>query len=94
MELFAAMKELTKAMCWELVSINKDTVNGVSAAIYRKPMNNDCYEQRSEKEPPVCPDSDDPNAAWYLSVMILISPVKRMFTFMLSKIQLLGIRIQ
>lgn len=77
MKLFAAMKELTKAMCWELVSINKDTVNGVSAAIYRKPTNNDCYQQRPEKEPPVCPDSDDPNAAWYLSVMILISPVNK-----------------
>lgn len=74
------MKELTKAMCWELVSINKDSVNGVSAAIYRKPTNNDCYEQRPEKEPPLCPDSDDPNAAWYLSFMIVVSPV---YKFML-----------
>ncbi|KAG7027155.1 putative methyltransferase PMT26, partial [Cucurbita argyrosperma subsp. argyrosperma] len=63
-EIWNAMKELTKAMCWELVSINKDTVDEVSAAIYRKPTNNDCYEQRSEKEPPICPNSDDPNAAW------------------------------
>ncbi|KAL5555428.1 hypothetical protein UlMin_037664 [Ulmus minor] len=62
--IWKAMKELTKAMCWELVSISKDTVNGVGIAIYKKPTNNECYEQRSKQEPPMCPDSDDPNAAW------------------------------
>lgn len=61
---FAAMKELTKAMCWELVSINKDKVNGVGAAIYKKPTSNECYEKRSKNEPPMCPEHDDPNAAW------------------------------
>lgn len=65
-KLFAAMKELTKAMCWELVSINKDTVNGVGAAIYRKPTSNECYEKRSQNKPPICPESDAPDAAWYL----------------------------
>ncbi|KAJ7957040.1 S-adenosyl-L-methionine-dependent methyltransferases superfamily protein [Quillaja saponaria] len=59
-----AMKKLTKAMCWELVSISKDTVNGVGIAIYKKPFSNECYEKRSQNEPPICPDSDDPNAAW------------------------------
>lgn len=58
------MSELTKAMCWELVSITKDTVNGVGIALYRKPMSNECYEKRSKQEPPVCSESDDPNAAW------------------------------
>lgn len=61
----AAMKELTKKICWELVSINKDTINAVGAAIYRKPTTNECYEQRSQNEPPICDKSDDPNAAWY-----------------------------
>jgi hypothetical protein len=63
-ELLAAMTELTKAMCWELVSINKDTINGVGVATYRKPTSNDCYEKRSKQEPPLCEASDDPNAAW------------------------------
>lgn len=62
--MFAAMKELTKAMCWELVSISKDKVDSVGAAIFKKPTSNECYESRSETEPPICPDSDDPNAAW------------------------------
>lgn len=59
------MKALTKAMCWELVSITKDRVNGVGIAVYRKPMSNECYEQRSKSEPPLCQENDDPNAAWY-----------------------------
>lgn len=61
---FAAMKKLTKAMCWEVVSISKDTVNGVGAAIYKKPTSNECYGKRSQSEPPLCADHDDPNAAW------------------------------
>ncbi|KAJ9177832.1 hypothetical protein P3X46_013002 [Hevea brasiliensis] len=63
-QIWKAMTELTKAMCWELVSITKDTVNGVGIAIYRKPTSNDCYEKRSQQEPPLCEASDDPNAAW------------------------------
>ncbi|EEF46058.1 ATP binding protein, putative [Ricinus communis] len=63
-EIWKAMTELTKAICWELVSVNKDTVNGVGIAMYRKPTSNDCYEKRSQQEPPICEASDDPNAAW------------------------------
>lgn len=62
----AAMTALTKAICWELVATSKDKLNGVGAAIYRKPTSNECYEKRSQKEPPICQNSDDPNAAWYL----------------------------
>ncbi|KAF5457862.1 hypothetical protein F2P56_021939 [Juglans regia] len=63
-EIWSAMKDLTKTMCWELVSINKDTVNEVGAATFKKPISNECYEKRSQSEPPICPESDDPNAAW------------------------------
>ncbi|KAL8477503.1 hypothetical protein ACS0TY_029700 [Phlomoides rotata] len=63
-EIWEAMKKLTKAICWEVISITKDKVNGVGIAVYRKPLTNDCYEQRSKSEPPLCKDSDDPNAAW------------------------------
>ncbi|KAL5714582.1 hypothetical protein ACHQM5_016523 [Ranunculus cassubicifolius] len=63
-EIWQAMSVLMKKMCWELVTIKNDTVNQVGAAIYRKPVSNECYEQRAENEPPLCKDSDDPNAAW------------------------------
>ncbi|KAE8100508.1 hypothetical protein FH972_018403 [Carpinus fangiana] len=59
------MSKLTKSMCWDLVVIGKDKLNDVSAAIYRKPTSNVCYEKRPQNEPPLCKESDDPNAAWY-----------------------------
>ncbi|RAL45544.1 hypothetical protein DM860_016036 [Cuscuta australis] len=63
-EIWEAMKKLTKKMCWKMVKVNKDSLNGVGAAFFRKPTSNECYEQRSEDDPPLCIDSDDPNAAW------------------------------
>ncbi|PIN19918.1 hypothetical protein CDL12_07400 [Handroanthus impetiginosus] len=62
--IWEAMKKLTEAMCWEVVSITKDRINGVGIAVYRKPTSNECYERRSKSDPPLCQDSDDPNAAW------------------------------
>ncbi|KAL0449850.1 UNVERIFIED_CONTAM: putative methyltransferase PMT26 [Sesamum latifolium] len=62
--LVTAMKKLTQAMCWEVISITKDRVNGVGIAVYRKTTSNECYEQRPTNDPPLCKDSDDPNAAW------------------------------
>ncbi|PPD75377.1 hypothetical protein GOBAR_DD27684 [Gossypium barbadense] len=59
------MIEQTKAMCWELVNkTSKEPINKVAIATFRKPTSNECYEQRSQQEPPLCPESDDPNAAW------------------------------
>ncbi|KAH7847393.1 hypothetical protein Vadar_025593 [Vaccinium darrowii] len=63
-EIWEAMKQLTKLICWEIVSITKDRVNQVGIAIFQKPASNECYEKRSLNEPPVCQVSDDPNAAW------------------------------
>ena len=60
-----AMSELTKAMCWKLVTIKKDKLNEVGAAIYQKPTTNECYNKRPQNDPPLCKDSDDQNAAWY-----------------------------
>lgn len=74
-EIWEAMKELTKKMCWELVSINKDTINGIGAAIYKKPTNNECYEQRSQNDPPICDKSDDPNAAWKVPLQACLHKV-------------------
>lgn len=63
-DIWKAMSKLTKSMCWELVKIGKDKLNDVSAAIYRKPTSNDCYEGRTKDDPPLCQESDSPNAAW------------------------------
>ncbi|CAN0877399.1 Probable methyltransferase PMT26 [Linum grandiflorum] len=63
-EIWKAMSELLDSICWERVARVKDRLNGVGIAIYRKPINNTCYEKRSVPQPPMCEASDDPNAAW------------------------------
>ncbi|KHG04009.1 hypothetical protein F383_29196 [Gossypium arboreum] len=64
-EIWKAMIEQTKAMCWELVNkTSKEPINKVAIATFRKPTSNECYKQRSQQEPPLCLESDDPNAAW------------------------------
>ncbi|GFQ03778.1 probable methyltransferase pmt27 [Phtheirospermum japonicum] len=65
-QIWNEMSNLTVAMCWELVTIKKDTLNSIGAAIYQKPDSNDCYEQRKQNRPPMCKSDDDPNAAWYI----------------------------
>ncbi|XVE86508.1 hypothetical protein DITRI_Ditri18aG0039200 [Diplodiscus trichospermus] len=75
-EIWEAMVELTKSMCWELVNkTSKDAVNGVAVATFKKPTSNDCYEQRSQQEPPLCPKSDDLNAAWNVSLQTCMHKV-------------------
>ncbi|XP_077224121.1 S-adenosyl-L-methionine-dependent methyltransferases superfamily protein [Tasmannia lanceolata] len=63
-EIWNAMSKLTKSMCWEMVTVKRDRVNEVGAAIFKKPSSNDCYQKRSENDPPLCSETDDPNAAW------------------------------
>lgn len=58
------MSQLTKSICWDMISMTKDPVNGIGVAIFRKPQTNDCYDKRIENDPPLCHESDDPNAAW------------------------------
>ncbi|KAL9253575.1 putative methyltransferase PMT26 [Drosera capensis] len=63
-QIWEAMSKLLKSMCWELIAKEKDKINEVGAAVYRKPISNDCYEHRSDSDPPMCQKSDDHNAAW------------------------------
>ncbi|CDY26534.1 BnaC01g23650D [Brassica napus] len=65
-QIWKEMSALTKSMCWELVTINKDKLNGIGAAIYQKPTTNECYEKRKRNRPPMCKNNDDANAAWYV----------------------------
>lgn len=62
--IWEAMTALTKSMCWKMVKKTKDSLNHVGFAIYRKPSDNKCYKKRTENNPPLCQESDDPNAAW------------------------------
>ncbi|KAM7266347.1 hypothetical protein ACFE04_004244 [Oxalis oulophora] len=63
-EIWKAMTKLTKSICWDLVVIRKDRLNGIGAAIYQKPTSNECYASRPKIEPPLCEESDDRDASW------------------------------
>ncbi|KAG1360630.1 putative methyltransferase PMT27 [Cocos nucifera] len=65
-EVWKGMSSLTTSMCWDLFTIKKDKLNSVAAAIYRKPISNECYDNRKHHSPPMCKEDDDPNAAWYI----------------------------
>ncbi|KAK9062024.1 hypothetical protein SSX86_019208 [Deinandra increscens subsp. villosa] len=68
-KIWKEMSALTEAMCWELVTITKDKLNEVDAAIYQKPESNECYNARKKQEPPMCKPDDDPNAAWFAAAL-------------------------
>ncbi|XP_062197886.1 probable methyltransferase PMT26 [Phragmites australis] len=67
-EIWDEMVKLTKAMCWEMVTKTKDTIDLTGLVIFRKPESNGCYEKRGQKEPALCEPSDDPNAAWNITL--------------------------
>ncbi|CAN6476010.1 unnamed protein product [Victoria cruziana] len=73
--IWKAMKKLTKDMCWELKKVEYDKVNQVGAAIFKKPTSNDCYDNRPVSEPPICKESDEPNAAWYVPLQACMHKV-------------------
>ncbi|KAF0888181.1 hypothetical protein E2562_010869 [Oryza meyeriana var. granulata] len=62
------MASLTKSMCWEMVRKTRDTVDETAMVIFKKPASNDCYSERKQPEPPLCDSSDDPNAAWNITL--------------------------
>jgi SAM-dependent methyltransferase len=62
--IWKSMLSLTKSMCWKMVSRTKDKVNEVGIAIFKKPTDNSCYETRMGTDPPLCEDTDDPDASW------------------------------
>ncbi|RXH94499.1 hypothetical protein DVH24_024183 [Malus domestica] len=60
-EQWQEMLNLTKRLCWELVSKQG------YVAIWKKPVNNSCYLNRDEgTKPPLCDPSDDPDKVWYI----------------------------
>ncbi|XVE82536.1 hypothetical protein DITRI_Ditri16bG0013100 [Diplodiscus trichospermus] len=74
-EIWKAMSSLTESMCWELVTIKKDKLNSIGAAIFRKPTSNECYDKRQNNSPPMCENSDDANAAWHVPLQACMHQV-------------------
>ncbi|PIA60471.1 hypothetical protein AQUCO_00300166v1 [Aquilegia coerulea] len=67
-EQWKEMEDLTNRLCWELVS--KEGY----IAIWRKPLNNICYNHRDAgTKPPLCDLDDEPDNVWYVGLKSCIS---------------------
>ncbi|XP_065882061.1 probable methyltransferase PMT28 [Euphorbia lathyris] len=61
-----AMIALTASICWNVLAHKTDEVSEVGVKIYQKPESNDIYKLRRKKNPPLCKENENPDAAWYV----------------------------
>lgn len=66
MEEEEAMTTLTASICWNILAHKTEEVSEVGVKIYQKPESNDIYELRRKKNPPLCKENENPDAAWYV----------------------------
>ncbi|CAN1835776.1 Probable methyltransferase PMT28 [Linum perenne] len=72
---FPAMTKLTASLCWNILAHKTDEDSDVGIKIYQKPDSNDIYELRRKKNPPMCKETENPDAAWYVSMKICLHPI-------------------
>ncbi|KAJ6711114.1 METHYLTRANSFERASE PMT28-RELATED [Salix koriyanagi] len=70
-----AMTSLTASVCWNVLAHKTDEVGEVGVKIYQKPESNDIYELRRHKNPPLCKENENPDAAWYVPMKTCLHPV-------------------
>ncbi|CAO2833989.1 unnamed protein product [Amaranthus hypochondriacus] len=63
-----AMTSLTASICWNVLADKTDEVAEVGVKIYQKPESNTIYELRRKKNPPLCKENENPDAAWYIPI--------------------------
>lgn len=67
-EQWREMEDLTSRICWRLVK--KEGY----IAIWQKPLNNSCYQNRDQgAQPPLCDTHDDPDNVWYVGLKACIT---------------------
>lgn len=67
-EQWREMEDLTDRICWRLVK--KEGY----IAIWQKPLNNSCYQNRDHgTQPPLCDTRDDPDNVWYVGLKACIT---------------------
>eukprot|EP01018_Ginkgo_biloba_P025504 Gb_26012 [translate_table: standard] len=69
LQIWNAMSDLVKRMCWKIASKRDQTV------IWVKPLTNSCYLKRApDTKPPLCSPDDDPDAVWQVPMKACIMP--------------------
>ncbi|KAH9758697.1 hypothetical protein WN944_008718 [Citrus x changshan-huyou] len=61
-----ALTTLTASICWNILAHKTDEISEMGVKIYQKPESNDIYELRRKKNPPLCKENENPDAAWYV----------------------------
>ncbi|KAG2268740.1 hypothetical protein Bca52824_063295 [Brassica carinata] len=61
-----AMTALTASICWNILAHKTEEASEMGVRIYQKPESNDIYELRRRKNPPLCKENENPDAAWYV----------------------------
>lgn len=70
-----AMASLTASICWNVLADKADEVTEVGVKIYQKPESNSIYELRRKKNPPLCGENENPDAAWYVPIRHCLHPI-------------------
>lgn len=69
LQIWNAMSNLVKRMCWKIASKRDQTV------IWVKPLTNSCYLKRApDTKPPLCSPNDDPDSVWQVPMKACITP--------------------
>ncbi|XP_058081909.1 probable methyltransferase PMT28 isoform X2 [Magnolia sinica] len=63
-----AMSTLTASICWNILAHRTDEISEAGVKIYQKPASNDIYELRRKKNPALCKEDENPDAAWYAPI--------------------------
>ncbi|KAL6493104.1 hypothetical protein OROGR_032863 [Orobanche gracilis] len=58
--------KLTASICWNILADKTDEISDILVKIYQKPETNNIYELRRRKDPPLCKENENPDAAWYV----------------------------
>ncbi|XP_010254849.1 PREDICTED: probable methyltransferase PMT28 [Nelumbo nucifera] len=70
-----AMSTLMASICWNILAHKTDEMNEVAVKIYQKPESNDIYELRRKKNPPICKEDENPDAAWYVPIKTCVHTI-------------------
>nr|XP_023910262.1 probable methyltransferase PMT28 isoform X1 [Quercus suber]XP_023910270.1 probable methyltransferase PMT28 isoform X2 [Quercus suber] len=63
-----AMSRLTASICWNILAHKTEEVSEVGVKIYQKPESNGIYELRRKKNPLLCKENENPDAAWHVPI--------------------------
>ncbi|KAI4321592.1 hypothetical protein MLD38_034957 [Melastoma candidum] len=69
------MSKLTASICWNILAHKTDEDSEVGVKVYQKPESNDIYGLRRRRNPPLCKEEENQDAAWNVPMEICLHPL-------------------